>query len=503
MSYIDTLSLFQSDHHNNLLRKGLWGLEKESLRITATGNLALTPHPPAFGDKIKNPVITTDFSESQIEMVTPPCNSILKAFLTLAKIQNYVNGRLNSEYLWPLSMPANLPAESEIPIAQFDHSKRGIEAELYRRGLALRYGKKMQMISGIHYNFSFHPDFWDFLYHQLRPEKDKQSFINDSYFSLARNYIRYRWLLIYLFGASPMADKSFSINADEFEQMQKDTDSAVSLRMSPVGYSSFQQKGIRVSFDNLDAYIHDLQRALQTESYDYQSLGVCRNGKRIQLNSRILQKDSEFYSSIRFKADARKGESHINRLTTTGVRYIEIRSIDLNPFLKFSLSLEQLYFYHLFLLYCLFDDSNPLFQTEMDFVQKNDQLVTLSGRSTNIKLFHHDGRRDLIEWANSLLTRILPLAELLDRDSHSKNYLNSSLAQKEKLKNPFLLPSWKIVNEMRAKRENHIEFGIRIARQMMKGVQHGQRLSEHGIVYPNPDSRGAGSKYLCRNNRSQ
>ena len=65
---------FLKDNKGKLLVEGNFGLEKECQRIISSGDLALTPHPHVFGDKTKNPHITNDFSESQVEMITKPFN---------------------------------------------------------------------------------------------------------------------------------------------------------------------------------------------------------------------------------------------------------------------------------------------------------------------------------------------------------------------------------------------------------------------------------------------
>ena len=212
IDFYNMMKLLSTNNNSKYLTNTKLGLEKESLRITQSGNLALTPHPSIFGDKITNPIITTDFSESQMEFITPPLSNSEKVHNSLMKIQDHAATGIGNELLWPLSMPAILPNEIEIPIARFNNSKSGRLKEIYREGLSLRYGKKMQMISGIHYNFSFGSEFWDFLFNIINISQNKQDFINEHYFKLARNFLRYRWLLVYLFGASPIADTSFTNN---------------------------------------------------------------------------------------------------------------------------------------------------------------------------------------------------------------------------------------------------------------------------------------------------
>ncbi len=364
-------------------------------------------------------------------------------------------------------MPCRLPEEKNIPIARFNDSDLGRKNEIYRRGLAGRYGKKMQMISGIHYNFSFQDELWDYLYNSLKPEKDRQSFINDQYFSLSRNYLRYRWLIIYLYGASPVADESFATGTDNFEEINRYREYSISLRMSLFGYSLNRQKGVKVSYDNLETYIAGLKKALQTRSDEYKKIWLCEAGKCLKLNSHILQKENEFYSSIRFKSEAKKGESHLERLKTNGIKYVEIRSVDLNPFYQAGVSLEQLYFYHVFLLYCIFNESRLILQEESGFIDRNDELTALAGRKEGLELFRADGTIiRLKEWADVIIDGMIPIAELLDGNNSSGKYLNSVLLQRMKIHNMALLPSTRIIEEMKRGNENFIEYGIRKMRKL-------------------------------------
>ena len=348
-------SLFSGSDAKKLMRKGKWGLEKESLRTDKDGDLSMTPHPSAFGDKLDNPFVTTDFSESQIELITPPLPSVEESLKYLEKLQGDAEQVIGRELLWPLSMPASLPDEDEIPVASYGNSPAGREKEVYRRGLAVRYGKKMQMISGIHFNFSFHRDFWKILHDEYDPLADFRQFTDEAYFSLARNFLRYRWLLIYLFGASPTADHKYLQDmGSDFDSLQclcrsersrELSGNITSIRMSRLGYQNKQQENFSVSYNSLAEYISDLQILMNTESGHYKSMGLYRNNEQIQLNSRLLQLENEYYSPIRFKQIARSGETQINALEKRGIEYLEIRAFDLNPFDRAGIGLEQLYLF--------------------------------------------------------------------------------------------------------------------------------------------------------------
>ena len=199
------LSKFSSDE----ILAGSFGIEWESLRAKGDGELSLTPHPAIFGDKLTNPLVTTDFSESQIEIITPAFKTIDEAFDTFSLLSDLVNASLPSdEYLWFQSIPCILPYVDEIPIAQY--TEAGEDSQKYREDLAKKYGVKKQMISGVHFNFSFSDDFLEKLYSFEDSQITFKEFKNEVYLKIARNYLRYCWLIIYLTGCSIGSHKKFS-----------------------------------------------------------------------------------------------------------------------------------------------------------------------------------------------------------------------------------------------------------------------------------------------------
>lgn len=457
-----------------MLNSGKWGLEKESLRVTEDGSLAITPHPKEFGNKTENPYIKTDFSESQIELVTPAFNSIEKTFSFLNNLQVMAEQVIENELLWPLSMPCRLPDDEAIPIALYSDTEEGKEKEIYRSGLALRYGKKMQMISGIHYNFSFSEDFWDFLYHKTGAGKTKPAFINEAYFTLARNFLRYRWLLNYLFGASPIADESYwsdilKKNKDRNTYSDKSdllnyTEYATSLRMSRFGYDNGFQSSNFISYNSLKDYIRDIRTALTTKSESYSKFGIFRNGRQIQLNDNLLQLENEYYSPLRFKQSAGEGERQIDALEKKGIQYIELRVFDINPFEKTGISLEQMYFIHAFIIFCLFEKDKYISEEEERIINNNAQKVALEGRKEGIILTGNKNQNiPLHEWGQRIFIKLKTISKLLDKNSSDNKYEKSTEAEYKKLFNISLLPSSKIINEMRGNNENYSEFGVRRA----------------------------------------
>lgn len=479
-NFNEVLNSLQKDNAVKLLLKGVWGLEKEALRVTPEGRLALSGHPAAFGNKLTNPEITTDFSESQLEMITAPADSIDKTYDNLTRIQSGVEKALEGELLWPLSMPGILPEEHKIPIARYDGSDEGRENEIYRNGLAIRYGKKMQMISGIHYNFSFSKSLLKKLYKRSGKKTGFKKFRNDVYFKTARNFLRYRWLLLYFFGASPVADKTYEQEFTTHLKIQNKQCSCIkdirpynknhttSLRMSRFGYSNEQTNDSYKAYNSLDEYIQFLQTGLNTRSEKYSKIGVCRDGVQIQLNDNLFQKESEYYSPIRFKQKPIKGESQIEALQKRGVDYIELRIFDINPFEKAGISKSRLYFLHLFLLYCLLQDSPALTNREYDIINKNHHLTALKGRKKGLKLYAGSRRIFFESWAKRILKDMYKLAFFLDREAKITHYRSSLRSEYRKLYDKNLLPSSMILKAMKKEEDDYIRFGLRAATENLR-----------------------------------
>ncbi|XEC94754.1 hypothetical protein AB6A23_26295 [Paenibacillus tarimensis] len=451
--------LFADMERSRLLRKGTWGLEKESQRVTVTGDLAMTDHP--FGDKMSNPDITTDFAESQLEMITPALPSIEEAYAYLHRIHDEIESGIGDELLWPLSMPPRLPAEEQIRIAEFNGTPEGRAKESYRQRLAERYGKKMQMISGLHYNFSFHEDLFHFLAGRLGYEADKRALTDNLYFAMARNLLRYRWLLIYLFGASPSADSTYdSVIARELAIIDRCCPAccgkvgdyeryATSLRVSRFGYSSATQRKHTVSFNGLNEYIGDFKRLL---------------------TQGVLQKESEFYSSVRIKQLVRRDQSQLDALERKGVGYVELRIMDLNPYERAGISLQQLRFLHVFMLYCLFEQSPPITKREWRLIQDNHHIVSLFGRKPNLHLHLYQGGKVMLsEWIEEMMGKMSRIAELLDQHGGGAVFQAAVNQERAKGRNVRLLLSSLIRQEMQVNDETLLDFGIRQA------LRHKQR----------------------------
>src|SRR5258706_40729 len=267
------------------------GIEKESLRVRPDGALAMTPHPPALGSPLTHPHITTDFSESQLELITAAQPGIDDCLVELTRIHQFVYKHIGDGLLWCSSMPCNLPGDDQIPIGRYGRSNVGRMKTVYRAGLSHRYGRRMQTISGIHYNFSL-------------PEVG-----TEDYFSLIRNFRRHSWLPLYLFGASPAVCSSFVAGRrHELQELRPGTlylPYATSLRMGRLGYQDDTEAALCVSHNSLDSYAASLDEALSKPFPAYAKIGLKQNGEYRQLNTSLLQIENEFYGTVRPKRRTR------------------------------------------------------------------------------------------------------------------------------------------------------------------------------------------------------
>ena len=459
------LALLSERANLSLLEQCLHGIERECLRVTADARLAQTPHPEELGSALTNDQITTDYSESLLEFITPALPDPAETLASLDKIHRFAYSKLGNEFLWSPSMPCPLPAEEDIPIAYYGTSNIGQLKYVYRKGLALRYGKTMQCIAGIHYNFSLPEALWPVLKEAegfVGTDRDYQS---DAYIALIRNFRRHSWLLMYLFGASPALDAGFLRGrAHQLEQLDADTlylPYATSLRMSDLGYQSNAQAGLTPCYNNLDSYTDSLRKAVATPYPPYVEIGTHKDGEWVQLNTNILQIENEYYSNIRPKRVTYTGERPIQALVARGVQYVEVRLLDINPFLPVGIDLPEARFLDAFLLYCAFNDSPQFDNAECSSCTSNFASVVKEGRRPGLQLQRDGQAVDMKEWAAELLEQIAPLAALLDQshggDAHSKA-LDEQLA---KVKDVSLTPSAKVLASMAEHKESFAQFSMR------------------------------------------
>ena len=361
------------------------GIEKEGLRVRPDGTLATTPHPARLGSALTHPCVTTDFSESQLELITGVHGSADACLDDLTEIHQTVYRALGDELLWCASMPCRLPADDVIPIGRYGISNVGRAKSVYRMGLSHRYGRRMQTISGIHYNFSL-------------PEP----LPNDAYFALIRNFRRHSWLLLYLFGASPAVCASFVADrAHELERLSEDTfylPYATSLRMGPLGYQSDAQSSLAVSYNNLESYAASLQEALTKPYPAYEAIGIRDGDDYRQLATSLLQIENEFYGTIRPKRVIRPGERALHALRDRGVEYVEVRLLDLDPFCAVGITAGTMRFLDMFLLHCLVRESPPDTPQEIAAIIGNTQRVAARGREPGLRLVCESEDVTLVGW---------------------------------------------------------------------------------------------------------
>jgi glutamate--cysteine ligase len=453
------LALLDDDAHRSLLGQGLRGIERETLRVDQHGHLARTPHPVALGSALTNPQITTDYAEALVEFITPAEHDIGLTLNKLDAIHRFAYSRLGDEMLWSESMPCELPSEEDIQIANYGKSHIGMLKHVYRRGLALRYGKAMQCIAGIHYNYSLPEKLWQLLSVNDGIVEERRNALRDfqseSYIALIRNFRRYSWLLMYLFGASPALSTSFLRNRQhKLEKLSDDTlflPYATSLRMSDLGYQNDAQSGLTPHENSLESYVTTLMDAVNRPYPPYQTLGTKSNGEWIQLSTNVLQIENEYYSTIRPKRVIRTGERPIQALCKRGVQYIEVRCLDVDPFEPVGISVETGRFLDAFLLFCALDESPLITMVESAVHASNFARTVKEGRRPGLTLTRAGEEVELQAWANELIERIRPVAELLDNQHNEGGVHAASLAaQQAKIADPALTPSARVLEEVRA-----------------------------------------------------
>ncbi len=462
--------LISSQQYTQLVG-GLVGLEKEGLRVSAAGKIAQTPHPIALGSALTHPYITTDYSEALLELITPPCHSAREALDFLDETHRYVYSKLQEELIWATSMPCIVSGEASIRIAEYGPSNPGMMKHIYRRGLGYRYGKMMQVIAGIHYNYSLAETFWPIFKELEHDKRTTDAFRADAYFGMIRNLQRYGWLIPYLFGASPTVCKSFvkgvSTGLEEFDENTYYQPYATSLRLGDIGYQNKKEgeAGIHAVYDNLNSYVDSLIRAVKTPYQEYQRIGVKVDDDYRQLNSNLLQIENEYYSTIRPKQITEPMEAPSLALRRRGVRYVELRSIDVNVYEPMGISAAQLDFLEAFLLFCLLQESPLIQPTERSAINDNLTNTAHRGRTPGLNLTRVATRIKLQTWGLELLDAMQGLCDILDKATQSRRYTNVLAQQRMTLQDPDRTPSARILKEMREQGEAFFPFSVRYSKQ--------------------------------------
>ncbi len=471
---------------STLLGGILRGIEKESLRVSAEGVLAQSEHPRALGSALTHPNITTDYSEALLEFITQPHASIDELLQQLDEVHRFTYQSLSSqETLWGASMPCMLTADEDIPVARYGNSTSGQMKTIYRLGLGHRYGRSMQTIAGIHYNFSLPDSLWQWLHSQQQSSLSLQDFKTQRYFDLIRNFRRYSWLLVYLFGAAPAVCRSFVRGRQHSLEPLGDDDHslhtpyATSLRMGDLGYQSDAQKSLVVCYNNLSNYLKTLCGAITQPIDDYRAIGLKgADGQYQQLNTSLLQIENEFYSSIRPKRTAQPGETALSALQKHGVEYIEVRCLDLNPYLPLGINAEQIRVVDSFLLYCLLSDSPASDVDEYQRIQENQSRIVYRGRDPQLTLLGPEGEVSMAQWSAELLAGMGEAAALLDGSHGQTDGASFSAAvakQQAKLGDSSQTPSAQLLADMQSQQQTF----FRLAMQLSE--RHKQHFSESSL----------------------
>ncbi|WP_434661313.1 glutamate--cysteine ligase [Paraburkholderia sp. A3BS-1L] len=462
------LSVLSAGPHRDALTRGLRGIEKESLRVTRDGQLAMTPHSAALGSALTHPSLTTDYSEALIEIITPAEHDASITLEKLDELHRFVYATLarDGEMLWNESMPGLLPATDDgIPIARYGSSNIGRLKYVYRMGLALRYGRTMQCIAGIHYNYSLNEEVWRVLHAHDQSTATQIDYQSERYLALIRNFRRTSWLLMYLFGASPALDARFLRGrAHALETFDADTlylPYATSLRMSDLGYSNTTgQSALHADYDTLTGYLDALTQAVSQPYPPYEAIGTHRDGEWVQINTNVLQIENEFYSTIRPKRVTYPGERPLHALAARGVQYVEVRCMDIDPFEPTGISLEAARFLDAYLLTCALEES-PLLPAA-DYAQANENfgLVTKEGRRPGLELKRGNDTVSLQDWAAELLSKIERSAAVLDALRGGDEHARSLAAQRAKLADASLTPSARVLEAMRGNQQSFLQFAL-------------------------------------------
>jgi glutamate--cysteine ligase len=435
------------------------GIEREALRVLPEGKLSEHGHYSELGSALTHGEITTDYSETLLEFITPVSHTPEEAIAQLQDVQKYTFANINNELLWPMSMPCFVDDAEKVPLAQYGSSNIGKMKTVYRQGLKNRYGSMMQVIAGIHFNFSFSQDFWKTI-QSLQTQDSEQSFqdfISQRYFSILRNYKRYCWLIPYLYGSSPVICRSFLQGKESPLPFEKSPSGALylpyatSLRMSDLGYTSSEQSSLKICYNNLHDYVDGVQNAIALKSEEFANIGVKVDGQYQQLNSNILQIENELYAPIRPKQVIRSGEKPSQALRDRGVEYIEVRALDVNPFVDTGISIEQIHFLDIFITYCAFIDNNEFDCDSQQHSDNNMNEVVLRGRDPALLLKDDNCQgevslKSVATWGNELFDDMAHVADLLDKAYKTDNYSKAIARERAKINDATLTPSAKILS---------------------------------------------------------
>lgn len=465
----DTLASGES----NLLTGIHRGLEKEGLRVnSATAMLSKQPHPRALGSALTHSSITTDYSEALLEFITPVATNIEASLQTLRDIQTFTAIHLDDEVVWSASMPCIVAGEAGIPIAYYGTSNVGTMKRVYRNGLGVRYGRMMQAIAGIHYNFSMPEAFWEQAWVNAGKPGALQDLKTKGYLGLIRNFFSRVWLLIYLTGASPAVCASFLAGNKAHHLQPFDSEgnslhlpNATSLRMGDLGYNSAAQASLQVCYNDLEQYLNTLHEAIITPHNAYRDFHVTPEGEQAQLNDSLLQIENEFYSPIRPKRVTRSGEAPLVALQRAGIEYVEVRCVDINPYLDVGIDAQTIRLIDVFLLDCLLDESPECDELGRARDKENLRRIVDDGRSEDLTLCTTAGEIPFAELAAERLASMANVAKQLD-DAHGGHaYAQAIELAKARCADSSQTPSGRILNEMTENNESFWQLALRYSQK--------------------------------------
>lgn len=485
-SILDLTKAF-SEKHLSAIAGVQRGIERETLRIKPDGKLSDQGHNKALGSALTHEYITTDYSESLLEFITPVSPSIDETLNQLKDIQKFTLENVEGDYFWPMSMPCMVVDQDEVQLAQYGSSNIGKMKTVYRQGLKNRYGSMMQVIAGIHFNFSFSTEFFESLQEITGDTQNKQDFISARYFSLIRNYKRFGWLIPYLFGSSPALCPSFLQGKPHSLPFKKAPagclylEHATSLRMSDLGYTNTSQSNLQICNNHIDSYVAGVQKAINLPSAEFAKIGVKVDGQYQQLNSNILQIENELYAPIRPKRVAKSGQKPSEALKESGVEYIEVRAMDVNPFVSTGISKEQMYFLDVFITLCMLKESPTVTAEQKQIFNNNTNKVILEGRDPLLILNDCGLEKTIPQWGNEIFAEMELIAKLYDKAYQTSEYSNVIKAELAKINDPTLTPSARIIDEL-------LTTGKGIVTWSMDYVnQYNQEAKEHNYQIFNKD----------------
>ena len=401
------------------------GIEKEFFRVDSDGFISKKPHPESLGSSLKNKLITTDFAEAQLELVTPVFEDLNDLYNFLYSLHVFVAKNIEEdEMLWPFSMPPRIKNESDINLGYYHQSNIGLLKHVYRKGLKVRYGPAMQCVSGMHYNFSISPDSLS-----IFTQSYNQEIIDDAYLRLIRNFKRHYWFILSQFGQTNVVDKSFingrNHNLKELNEEDMYLMDATSLRMSEIGYQSKAQRNLGIKYNSLQGFLNKIKEAISVPYPEFEEKGLKDgNDKYHQISDGIIQIENEYYDSIRPKRSAsnNKDMRPYDLLKNFGIEYLEIRGIDLSPHDITGISKYDMKFLDLFLIYCLISDSPNISSEEKDLIDANDHAAIYYGKNDNTAIYINENKVTIAEGKEKLFKDLKELAIFFD---DSEDYLKS------------------------------------------------------------------------------